>query len=122
MLAQSLFCRQLTHAWSGLQKGVGARQSAFDMQATHSPLAVLQSGLSPEQPAFDVQPLRHRLSWASQMGVAPLQSALLRHCTHSPVGRQIGALAAQSAFARQETQVAVCVLHNGVGVAQSPLC
>lgn len=119
MLAQSLFCRQLAHVSSGEQKGVGARQSPFDMQATQSPLPVSQIGLSPEQPAFDVQPLRHRRSWASQMGVEPPQSESLMHCTHCPVGRQIGALAAQSELPRQATHSALCVLHSGVGVAQS---
>jgi hypothetical protein len=119
VFAQSLFCRQLAHISLEAQKGVGARQSGFDMQATHSPLPVSQTGLSPEQLAFDVQPLRHRRSWASQMGVEPLQSALLVHCTHSPVGRQIGALAAQSELPRHATHVAFCVLQSGVGVAQS---
>lgn len=120
MLAQSLFCRQLAHVSSGEQKGVGALQSPFDKQATHSALPVSQIGLSPEQPAFDVQPLRQRRSWASQMGVEPLQSELLMHCTHCPVGRQIGALAAQSELPRQATHSALCVLQSGVGAAQSP--
>jgi hypothetical protein len=120
VLAQSLFCRQLAHVSSGEQKGVGGRQSPFAMQATHSPLPVSQIGLSPEQPAFDVQPLRQRRSWASQMGVEPLQSELLMHCTHCPVGRQIGALAAQSELPRQATHRALCMLHSGVGAAQSP--
>ena len=58
----------------------------------------------------------------SQIGVAPLQSALLRHWTHSPVARQMGALAAQSEFARQATQVESCVLQSGTGAAQSDFC
>ena len=122
MLAQSLFCRQLAHCSSGVQNRVGAEQSRFDMQATHSALAVSQIGLSPEQFAFDVQPPRQRRSSGLQIGVAPLQSAFVMHCTHSPVARQIGALAAQSVLARQAAQVALSVLHNGVGLAQSPFC
>jgi hypothetical protein len=36
------------------------------------------------------------------------------------VGRQIGALAAQSELPRQATHSALCKSHSGVGVAQSP--
>jgi hypothetical protein len=47
---------------------------------------------------------------------------LLRHCTHWPVGTQIGALAAQSEFARHATHVESCVLQRGAGAAQSVFC
>jgi hypothetical protein len=116
--AQSVFCRQLEHCSCAVQNGVGAVQSTLDLQATHSALAVSQIGSSPEQPAFDVQPARQR--WLpAQMGVAPPQSSLLMHWTHSPVARQMGALAAQSVFARQVTQLPVCASHKAVGAAQS---
>lgn len=105
-----------------MQNGVGAEQSRLDLQATHSALSVSQIGSPPEQPAFDVQPGRQRRFPGSQMGVAPPQSALLMHWTHSPVARQMGALAAQSVSARQATQLPVRASHKAAGAAQSLFC
>lgn len=95
---QLVLVRHCTHLFVLVSHtGVGAEQLELSVHSTHAPLA-RQAGWAGDvclHWAEDVQPVHVRLA-VLQMGVAPEQLALVRHCTHlfAPVS-QMGVPAEQ---------------------------
>jgi hypothetical protein len=121
-LGQSLFWAHTTHVPSAAQiLPVCDEQSVLARHCTHEDVVVLQSGVAPPQEVLLVHPPRQVNVCGSQMGLEAPQSALLRHSTHWPAGaKQRGAVAGQSVFTAQATQLPVVVSQMGSGVpAQS---
>jgi hypothetical protein len=109
---QSASALHATQVWVFAQNLLGLLAQSMSLRhSVHCENIVSQTGVAPEHCAFDVHPGTHVKVRGLQIGRAVPQSALLVQATHAPLAeRHRGAVAGQSEFTAQATQLCVVSL------------